>query len=95
MIMIRIIIIVNIILDPFDIAVKEFDSLPSISRIKERTAFCDRFEFREVTVGGVGVHTRKLNLNSASPINSIPAEILMENSYTVVQSFKLVQLRTI
>ena len=66
--------------DPIDRATRKFDSHPSICKIKENTTFSERFEFREVAVEDVAVQIRKLNINKASPVNSIPARILKENS---------------
>ena len=66
--------------DPIDRAIRKFDSHPSICKIKENTTFSERFEFREVAVEDVAVQIRKLNTNKASPVNSIPARILKENS---------------
>ena len=66
--------------DPIDKAVRKFDSHPSICKIKENTTFSERFEFREVAVKDVAVQIRKFNTNKASPVNSIPARILKENS---------------
>ena len=39
-----------------------------------------KFNFREVTTEDVAVQIKKLNMSTASPINSIPARILKENS---------------
>jgi len=44
-----------------------------------RNPSCDKFEFREVTIADV-IQIRKLDLNKASLINSIPAKILKKNS---------------
>ena len=58
----------------------KFQSHPSICKIKENTTSSVKFDFREVTTEDVAVHIKKLNSKKASPINSIPARILKENS---------------
>ena len=47
-------------------------------------------EFREVTIAHVVIQIRQLELNKASPINSILAKTLKENSdiyYAIIQNF--------
>ena len=58
----------------------KFQSHPSICKIKENTTSSVKFDFREVTTEDVAVQIKKLNSKKASPINSIPARILKENS---------------
>ena len=70
----------NDIVDPIDNAVMKFQSHPSICKIKENTTSSVKFDFREVTTEDVAVQIKKLNSKKASPINSIPARILKENS---------------
>ena len=79
----------NDIVDPIDKAVMEFQSHPSIRKIKENTTSSVKFDFWEVATEDVAVQIKKLNSSKASPINSIPARILKENSdvfYAVFQN---------
>ena len=75
-------------LDPIDIAVKKFQSHPSICKIKEITTFAINLNLK-VTIADVVIQIRKLVSNKASPINSIPAKILKESSgifYAIIQN---------
>ena len=40
----------------------------------------DKFEFRKVTTEEVAINIRQLNPRKASPVDCIPAKILMTNS---------------
>ena len=67
-------------LDPIEIAIKKFQGHSSICKIKERNPSCNKYEFTEVTIEDIVLQIRELDSKKTSLINSIPAEILKENS---------------
>ena len=68
------------ILDPFEKSAKKYKAHPSICKIKNTMMLSDKFEFRKVTTEEVAIKIRQLNPRKASPVDCIPAKILMTNS---------------
>ena len=69
----------NGINDPLEKAIKKYENHPSIKMIKGRCEL-DQFEFKPVTVNEILLQIQKLNPKKASPLNSIPAKILKQNT---------------
>ena len=66
--------------DPIDKAVEKYKSHPSIKKIKECFTCSESFHFRQVTAEEVFCQLRKLNPTKSSPVGSIPAKVMKENS---------------
>ena len=66
--------------DPIDIAIKEYQKHPSINKIKGNWVPSEPFTFSNITVLEVLHQLEILNAKKASPIGSIPAKILKDNS---------------
>ena len=66
--------------DPVDKSVKKYEAHPSICKIKNTMMLSGKFEFRMVTTEEVAIKIRQLNPRKASPVDCIPAKILMTNS---------------
>ena len=64
--------------DPIDIALKKFESLPSILIIKDKVS-ASPFTFNTVTLEDVQSEIRNLNPNKASAVSSIPIRNFKEN----------------
>ena len=69
----------NGINDPVEKAMKKYENHPSIKMIKGRCEL-NQFEFKPVTVNEILLQIQKLNPKKASPLNSIPAKILKQNT---------------
>ncbi len=69
----------NGINDPIEKAIKKYENHPSIKMIKGSCEL-SQFEFKPVTVSEILLQIEKLNSKKASPLNSIPAKILKQNS---------------
>jgi len=67
-------------LDSVDKAIRKYDGHPSICKISENVEITNKFEFSEVSTGDAAVQIKQLNSKKASPVDSIPARILKENS---------------
>ena len=68
------------ILDSVDKAVRKYDAHPSICKIRENVKIANKFEFSEVSTSDIATQIKQLNSKKASPVDSIPARILKENS---------------
>ena len=66
--------------DPVDKAVEKYKNHPSIKKIKECFTYSESFNFKQVTVEEVFCQLEKLNPRKSSPIGSIPAKVIKENS---------------
>ena len=66
--------------DPIDKAVEKYKNHPSIKKIKECFTCSESFHFRQVTVEEVFCQLGKLNPKKSSPVGSIPAKVMKENS---------------
>ena len=66
--------------DPVEVAIKKFESHPSILKISRHIASSDKFEFRAVTEDETNTQLVKLNPNKGAPVGCIPAKILKDNS---------------
>ena len=66
--------------DPIDKAVEKYKNHPSIKKIKECFTCSESFHFRQVTVEEVYYQLGKLNPKKSSPVGSIPAKVMKENS---------------
>ena len=64
--------------DPIDIALKKFESHPSILIIKDKVS-ASPFTFNTVTLEDVQSEIRNLNTNKASTVSSIPIRNFREN----------------
>ena len=67
-------------LDPVEKSVRKYEAHPSICKIKNTMILSGKFEFRKVTTEEVVINIRQLNPRKASPVDCIPAKILMTNS---------------
>ena len=77
------------ILDSVDKAVRKYDAHPSICKIRENVKIANKFEFSEVSICDIAIQIKQLNSKKASPVDSIPARIIKENSdvfIVVIQS---------
>ena len=68
------------ILDAVDKAVRKYDAHPSICKIRENVKIANEFEFSEVSTCDIAIQIKQLNSKKASPVDSIPARIIKENS---------------
>ena len=66
------------LVDPIDIAIKEFSLHPSIIRIQSNTKYTERFSFSEVSIQQVASQLARLDPKKSSPVGAIPAKILKE-----------------
>ena len=66
--------------DPVDRAVEKYKIHPSMKKIKECFEYSESFNFTLVTVEEVFCQLEKLNPGKSSPVGSIPAKIIKENS---------------
>ena len=66
--------------DPIDKVVEKYKSHPSIKKIKECFTCSESFHFRQVTAEEVFCLLRKLNPMKSSPVGTIPAKVMKENS---------------
>ena len=53
---------------------------PSIRKIRENDKMANKFEFSEVSTSDIAFQIKQLNSKKASPVHSIPARIIKENS---------------
>ena len=58
-------------------------------QIRENVKIANKFEFSEVSTSDIATQIKQLNSKKASPVDSIPARILKENSdiFSVVLQF--------
>ena len=66
--------------DPVEVAIKKFESHPSILKISRHIASSEKFEFRAVTEDETNTQLVKLNPKKGAPVGCIPAKILKDNS---------------
>ena len=66
--------------DPIDKAVEKYKNHPSIKKIKECFTCSESFHFRQVTAEEVFCPIGKLNPRKSSPVESVPAKVIKENS---------------
>ena len=67
----------------------QFESHSIKCNIKETATFCDKIEFRKITVADVGIQIGQLNTNKASSIISMCAKFAKTILTYCVQSFKI------
>ena len=67
-------------LDSVDKAVRKYDAHLSICKIRENVKITNKFEFSEVSTSDAAVQIKQLSSRKASPVDSIPARILKQNS---------------
>ena len=63
-----------------DKAVEKYKNHPSIKKIKECFTYSESFNFTQVSVKEVSCQLEKLNPGKSSPVGSIPAKVIKENS---------------
>ena len=66
--------------DPVEVAIKKFESHPSILKIRRHIANSEKFAFRAVTEDETNTQLGKLNPKKGAPVGCIPAKILKDNS---------------
>ena len=65
--------------DPIEVAIKKFSSHPSIELIYKNKKSLNEFRFTMVVRERVATEIQKLKLNKATPVDSIPGKILKDN----------------
>ena len=66
--------------DPVELAIIKYSLHPSIKRITENFHPAEKFEFRPCSPEEIMTQIERLDHKKASPIESIPAKVLKENS---------------
>ena len=66
--------------DPVEVAIKKFESHPSILKIRRHITSSEKYEFRAVTEDETNTQLVKLNPEKGAPVCCIPAKILKDNS---------------
>ena len=73
------------LIDPLEIALKKFESHPSIIEIKEKVFVEAKFSFSKVTISDIEIEIRHLNIKKASTFLNISAKQLKQVEEVIVE----------
>ena len=73
------------LIDPLEIALKKFESHPSIIEIKEKDFVEAKFSFSKVTISDIEIEIRHLNIKKASTFLNISAKQLKQVEEVIVE----------